>query len=94
MSRPELTLNRLPQFVKASTQDMATAMVGTPQPVGGDVSESEQMKLMARQVRDDKQLADILMSSHPALRRSVYDLIKPHLSFVPKDYRNLLRHRF
>jgi hypothetical protein len=48
--------------------------------------EQKEMRRLAAQIRDNKQLRHILKSAKPELRKLVYEEMKPHLSFTPKPY--------
>ena len=47
---------------------------------------------LASNIKDEKQLRQILETAVIGLRRSVYNQIVPHLAFTPKPYRKLMRH--
>lgn len=53
--------------------------------------ELEKMKLLASMVTGNKHFKRILQDANPALRKQVYDHIKPHLKFTPKPYFLLMK---
>lgn len=53
--------------------------------------EEEQVQILARMVADEKQFREILKTANPALRRKVYDQIKPHLRFKVRPFFMLMR---
>lgn len=53
--------------------------------------ELEQVVVLARMVADEKQFREILKTANPALRRKVYDQIKPHLRFKVRPFFMLMR---
>jgi hypothetical protein len=44
------------------------------------------IKMLARQITGNDHLEAILRDAGPSMRRGVYDLIKPHLTFKPKSF--------
>ena len=44
------------------------------------------IKMMARQIIGDDHLEAILRDAQPAMRRQVYELVKPYLTFKPKSF--------
>ncbi len=44
------------------------------------------VRMMARQITCNDHLEAILRDAEPGMRRGVYDLIKPHLTFKPKSF--------
>jgi hypothetical protein len=44
----------------------------------------EAIKVLARTIRDDKHLENLLTSTPPEDRNDLYESVKPHLRFIPK----------
>ena len=44
------------------------------------------VKMLARQITGNAHLEAILRDAGPSMRRGVYELIKPHLTFKPRSF--------
>jgi hypothetical protein len=66
-------------------------MVDIPEPKGSENKELDYMKSLAGMVRDNAHFRQVLQDANPALRRQVYEHIKPHLKFKPKPYFLLMK---
>ena len=62
------------------------------QPPTNEELEEVQIQEMAKLIKTEKQLKRIIMDARPDMRQLVYERIVPHLSFVPRVYRQLVRH--
>ena len=54
--------------------------------------DSEQAKEVGPQIKNEKHFKAILLRYPTKMRQSVFDIIKPHLSFHVRDMRMLMRH--
>lgn len=46
----------------------------------------ERIKILAADLRDNDQLARVVHSARADMRRQVYNLIIPYVSFIPKPF--------
>jgi hypothetical protein len=47
---------------------------------------------LAQKIKDETHLRKILLTAKIGLRRGVYEQIVPHLKFVPRSFRKLMKH--
>jgi hypothetical protein len=47
---------------------------------------------LAAQIKDEKQLRNILLKAQLHLRKPVYLMYLPYLTFKPREFRKLMRH--
>ena len=51
-----------------------------------DEKRLERIRILAGDVQNNQQLRRIIRNARPGLRRHVYNMIVPHLNFIPKPY--------
>jgi len=59
--------------------------------VKAENDQESRLRSLAEGIIDNKHLREILKETHPALRRGVYDKLKPMVSFKAQPYFFLIR---
>jgi len=54
-------------------------------------AEAEQIKVLAKKIRNTKHFRAILQDARPDLREEVYDLVAPLLEFQPPPYQKMMK---